>query len=67
MSNLYELTSDLEVLKEMDEVEDTKVIVSLIENEIANKGAGIVKLDRVFDSNIKAIKNEIDYKLRKEL
>lgn len=60
MSNLYELTSDLEILKDMDEVEDTKEIVSLIEAEIINKGTGIVKLDRIFDANIKAIKNEID-------
>ena len=60
MSNLYELTSDLEILKNMDEIEDTKEIVSLIEAEIINKGTGIVKLDRIFDANIKAIKNEID-------
>ena len=60
MSNLYELTSDLEILKDMDEIEDTKEIVSLIEAEIINKGTGIVKLDRIFDANIKAIKNEID-------
>ena len=61
MSNLYELTSDLEILKDMDEIEDTKEIVSLIEAEIINKGTGIVKLDRIFDANIKAIKNEIAY------
>ena len=60
MSNLYELTSDLEILNDMDEIEDTKEIVSLIEAEIINKGTGIVKLDRIFDANIKAIKNEID-------
>ena len=47
MSNLYELTSDLEILKDMDEIEDTKEIVSLIEAEIINKGTGIVKLDRI--------------------
>ena len=60
MANLYELTSDLEVLKEMDEIEDAKHIISLVESEIVNKGAGIVKLDRMFDADIKAVKSEIE-------
>lgn len=60
MSNLYELTSDLAQLKNIDEMEDAKEIIRIIESEISNKGAGLIKLDRIFDSNINSVKAEIE-------
>lgn len=60
--NLYELTTDLEKLREIDEeyTPEKQEIISIVENEIIKKGAGIVKLDRIFKSDIQAIKDEID-------
>ena len=60
--NLYELTTDLEKLREIDEeyAPEKQEIISIVENEIIKKGAGIVKLDRIFKLDIQAIKDEID-------
>lgn len=59
MSNLYELTTDLEELKNIDEMEDAKEIIKIVEGEISKKGTGLIKLDRIIDSNIKEVSEEI--------
>ncbi|CEQ10662.1 bacteriophage resistance protein [[Clostridium] sordellii] len=59
--NLYNLTADLDKLREIDEEysPDKEEIISIVEAEIERKGSGIVKLDRIFKENIQAVKNEI--------
>lgn len=60
MSNLYELTSDLEQLKNIDEMEEAQEIIRIIQGEINTKGAGIIKVDRTIDAHIKAVTDEIN-------
>lgn len=59
---LYELTADLENLREIDEeyALEKEEIISIVESEIVKKGSGIVKLDRIFKADIQAVKDEID-------
>lgn len=58
--NLYELSSDLVTLREMDEIEEVQQIKEIIAGEIANKGKGIVQVVRSLESDADAIKAEID-------
>lgn len=39
--NLYELSADLVVLRDLEEVEASEII-AIVQNEIANKGKGII-------------------------
>lgn len=61
MSNLYELTSDLAQLKNIDEMEDAKEIIAIINTQIENKSYGLIKVDREYDSDIKAVEKEIEW------
>ena len=57
--NLYELSSDLIALNDIESVEDLEVIRELIKQEIQNKSTGIVAVGRNLESNIAAIDTEI--------
>ena len=59
MSNLYELTSDLAQLKEIDEMDDAKLIIEIIETELRQKGTGLIKLNRIIDANVNQCSYEI--------
>lgn len=63
MSSLYELTSDLKELQDLDfeSLEESKVdnIKSLIIDEIENKGTGIIAVVRNLESDVDSLKNEI--------
>jgi|GEM_PF-2802140 len=59
MSNLYELTSDLAQLKEIDEMDDAKLIIEIIETELRQKGTGLIKLNRIIDANVNQCSDEI--------
>jgi hypothetical protein len=61
VSNLYELTSDLAQLKNIDEMEDAKDIIAVINTQIENKSYGLIKVDREYESDIKAIEKEIEW------
>ena len=57
--NLYELSSDLVALNDIESVEDLEVIKGIIIQEIQNKSTGIVAVVRNLESNIAAIDTEI--------
>ena len=57
--NLYELSSDLIALNDIESVEDLEVIREIIKQEIQNKSTGIVAVVRNLESNIAAIDTEI--------
>ena len=57
--NLYELSSDLVALNNIESVEDLEVIKGIIIQEIQNKSTGIVAVVRNLESNIAAIDTEI--------
>jgi hypothetical protein len=57
--SLYDLTTDLEQLKSIEEMEDAKEIIKIIEAEMSKKGTGLIKLDRIIDSNINGVSEEI--------
>lgn len=59
MSNLYGLTSDLAQLKEIDEMDDAKLIIEIIETELRQKGTGLIKLNRIIDANVNQCSDEI--------
>ncbi len=63
MSSLYELTSDLKELQELnfETLEENEVdnIKSLIIDEIENKGTGIIAVVRNLESDVDSLKNEI--------
>ena len=57
--NLYELSSDLIALNDIESVEDLEVIREIIKQELQNKSTGIVAVVRNLESNIAAIDTEI--------
>ena len=57
--NLYELSSDLIALNDIESVEDLETIREIIKQEIQNKSTGIVAVVRNLESNIAAIDTEI--------
>ena len=57
--NLYELSSDLIALNDIESAEDLEVIREIIKQEIQNKSTGIVAVVRNLESNIAAIDTEI--------
>ena len=57
--NLYELSSDLIALNDIESVEDLETIREIIKQEIQNKSTGIVAVVRNLESNIAAIDIEI--------
>ncbi len=57
--SLYDLTTDLEQLKSIEEMEDAKEIIKIIEAEMSKKGTGLIKLDRIIDVNISNVSDEI--------
>ena len=58
--NLYELSNDLVALRDMDEIEDVQQIKEIIANEVANKSKGIIQVVRSLESDVDAIKTEMD-------
>lgn len=58
-TSLYELTSDLAQLKEIDEMDDAKLIIEIIETELRQKGTGLIKLNRIIDANVNQCSDEI--------
>lgn len=63
MNSLYELTSDLKELQEIDfmeaEAEQIEEIKAIIEEQIKTKGTGIILVVRNLESDIEVIKAEI--------
>lgn len=63
MASLYELTSDLRELQDIDfadaEESDIEVIKDIIKSQIENKGTGIIAIIRNEESDIEGIKAEI--------
>lgn len=57
--NLYELSADLVALRDLEEVEASEII-AIVQNEIANKGKGIIQVVRSIEADVDAVKNEID-------
>ena len=57
--NLYELSADLVVLRDLEEAEDSEII-DIVQHEIANKGKGIIQVVRSIEADVDAVKNEID-------
>lgn len=58
--NLYELSNDLVALRDLDEIEEVQQIKEIIAGEVANKGKGIIQVVRSLESDVDAIKAEID-------
>lgn len=58
--NLYELSSDLVALRDLDEIEEFQQIKEIIAKEVANKGKGIIQVVRSLEGDVDAIKAEID-------
>ncbi|QEZ67460.1 hypothetical protein D4A35_00380 [Paraclostridium bifermentans] len=58
--NLYELSNDLVDLRDLDEIEEVQQIKEIIAGEVANKGKGIIQVVRSLESDVDAIKAEID-------
>lgn len=56
---LYELSTDLVKLRDLEEV-DSKEIISIIETEISKEGKGIIQVIKSIESDVDVIKNEID-------
>lgn len=63
MASLYELTSDLRELQDIDfadaEESNIEVIKDIIKSQIENKGTGIIAIIRNEESDIEGIKAEI--------
>lgn len=63
MSSLYELTSDLKELQDIDftevDTEQLEAIKTVIKEQIANKGTGIIAVVRNLEADTEAIKVEI--------
>lgn len=63
MSSLYELTSDLKELQDIDfteaDTEQLEAIKIVIKEQIANKGTGIIAVVRNLEADTEAIKVEI--------
>lgn len=57
--NLYELSSDLVTLSQMEDVEEVEQIKAIVEAEIESKSAGIVTVVRNLETTVDAIENEI--------
>ena len=57
--SLYELSQDLVILRDLEDVE-TSEIIEIVQNEISNKGKGIIQVIRSSESDVDAIKAEID-------
>lgn len=61
--NLYELTSDLKELQDIDfteaDTEQLEAVKTAIKEQIANKGAGIIAVVRNLEADTEAIKVEI--------
>lgn len=61
--NLYELTSDLKELQDIDfteaDTEQLEAVKTAIKEQIANKGAGIIAVVRNLEADAEAIKVEI--------
>lgn len=53
--NLYELSADLVVLRDLEEVEASEII-AIVQNEIANKGKGIIQVVRSIEADVDAVK-----------
>ena len=62
MANLYELTSDLREISEIEDIdiEQVEQIKAVIKAEIDKKSSGIVALVRNLESDVDTIKAEID-------
>lgn len=58
--SLYELSNDLVALRDLDEIEEVQQIKEIISGEVANKGKGIIQVVRILESDVDAIKAEID-------
>lgn len=58
--NLYELSNDMVALRDLDEIEDVQKIKEIISLEVSNKGKGIIQVVRSLESDVAAIKAEID-------
>lgn len=63
VNSLYELTSDLKELQEIDfmdaEADEIEEIKAIIKEQIATKGTGIILVVRNLESDVEAIKAEI--------
>ena len=57
--SLYELSQDLVALRDLEDIEASE-IVAIIQSEIVNKGKGVIQVIRSLDSDVDAIKAEID-------
>ena len=57
--NLYELSSDLIALNDIESIEDVAVIREIIVEQIQAKSTGIIAVVRNLESNIDAIDIEI--------
>ncbi len=57
--SLYELSQDLVILRDLEDVEASEII-EIVQNEISNKGKGIIQVIRSSESDVDAIKAEID-------
>ena len=57
--SLYELSQDLVALRDLEDVEASEII-EIVQNEISNKGKGIIQVIRSSESDVDAIKAEID-------
>ena len=62
MANLYELTSDLREISEIEDIDTEQVeqIKAVIKAEIDKKSSGIVALVRNLEGDVDTIKAEID-------
>lgn len=57
--SLYELSQDLVTLRDLEDVEASEII-AIIQSEIINKGKGVIQVIRNLESDVDAIKAEID-------
>jgi hypothetical protein len=47
-------------------MEDAKEIIAIINTEIEKKSYGLIKVDREYESNIKAVEKEIEWLIDKK-
>lgn len=57
---LYELSGDLADLRDIEEIENVQEVREIIEKHIQDKSEGIIKVIRCVESDVEAIKAEID-------
>ncbi len=57
--SLYELSQDLITLRDLEDIEASE-IVAIIQSEIVNKGKGVIQVIRSLESDVDALKTEID-------